>query len=92
MNKYIRLINLPCRIKGMTATDADGNYNIYLNNNLSYEAQVQALLHEITHINHNDFSNSVPVVSLENKTDKFCAEYKRGGADHDYRPFAKEGE
>lgn len=55
MDYCIRYIDLPCSIKGVTVTGADGLYNIYINSRLSLDAQAKALRHELTHINRNDF-------------------------------------
>lgn len=66
-NKYIRLVKLPCRVKGMTVADADGNYNVYLNKNLTREAQVEALLHETEHIERDDLHSYKSVSFLEGR-------------------------
>ncbi len=52
---FTRLIKLPTRIKGYTAIDNDGNYNIYLNENLSSEQQRLTYLHEMAHIKRGDW-------------------------------------
>ena len=67
MANIVRIINLPLTIKGLTVPDADGNYNIYINYNLSYEAQIETLRHETEHINNDDFSSNDSVVTLENR-------------------------
>lgn len=66
-NKYIRLVKLPYRVKGMTVADEEGNYNVYLNKNLSYEMQVEALLHEAEHIRREDLHSCKPVSFLEGR-------------------------
>ena len=51
MNEVIvRYMEMPPTIRGVTAEDADGDYNIYLNSNLPEETQIEALNHELTHI------------------------------------------
>jgi hypothetical protein len=67
MYKFVRLIKLPTKIKGTTVPDSDGNYNIYLNKDLSYEMQAETLQHEINHVKSNDFYNYSPVKVLEDK-------------------------
>lgn len=47
---YIRTLSLPARIKGFTSLDADGDYNIFINESLSQEAKERTLKHEIQHI------------------------------------------
>jgi len=57
---FTRLIKMPARIKGYTAIDDDGNYNIYLNEKLSCEQQKKTYLHEMAHITRGDWDkNSV---------------------------------
>lgn len=46
----IRYIPLPCTIQGYTATDANNDYNIYINSNIGYAAQEKAKAHELAHI------------------------------------------
>ncbi|MBQ2897906.1 MAG: ImmA/IrrE family metallo-endopeptidase [Clostridia bacterium] len=52
---FTRLIKMPPRIKGYTAIDDDGNYNIYLNEKLSAEQQRRTYLHEMAHIKRGDW-------------------------------------
>lgn len=51
----IRYISLPTTVKGVTAMDYDGFYNIYINSNISYEEQKKAIAHEMEHIARGDF-------------------------------------
>lgn len=62
----IRLIALPCTIKGVTVQDIDGFYNVYINSRLSIEAQNKAILHELTHIKRCDFDSFEPIELIEN--------------------------
>lgn len=68
MEKIVRLIKLPCAIRGLTVTDSDGNYNIYLNCNLSHEMQVRTYDHEVEHVENGDFNSNKPVAVLERRT------------------------
>ena len=52
---FTRLIKMPTRIKGYTAIDDDGNYNIYLNEKLSAEQQKITYMHEMMHIQRGDW-------------------------------------
>ncbi|MGI6629369.1 MAG: hypothetical protein ACOX4H_02330 [Bacillota bacterium] len=67
MDKIVRLIKLPASIRGLTVTDPDGNYNIYINRNLSHEMQVITYLHESAHIDNGDFESYAPVNFLEER-------------------------
>lgn len=55
---FTRLIKMPTRIKGYTAIDNDGNYNIYLNDRLSAEQQRITYLHEMAHISRGDWDKA----------------------------------
>lgn len=67
MKTFVRLLNLPSSIRGMTVTDPDGNYNVYINQNLAHEMQAQTYLHEVNHIKNNDFQEDKPIGILEHK-------------------------
>jgi hypothetical protein len=64
-NIYLRYISLPPTIKGLTVQDEAGDYNIYVNTRLTYEANRQTLQHEIKHIASNDFFKDLPVKDIE---------------------------
>lgn len=63
----IRLTSFPTKIKGVTRLDDEGNYNIYINSNLSKETQYKAYLHEIDHIRerHFDYNTRKDLVADE---------------------------
>lgn len=61
----IRYVNMPHRIRGFTRQDAEGDYNIYINANMSYEIQKKTLAHELQHIHNNDFSNELSITEIE---------------------------
>lgn len=56
-NIIIRLIDLPCTVKGVTIPHPDGTYNIYINDRYSIELQNEILKHELRHIENFDFDN-----------------------------------
>lgn len=62
---YIRGVELPLTVKGITVTDADGNYNVYINLLLSEEARDRAVKHELVHIEKQHFENYDPVIVNE---------------------------
>ena len=55
---FIRGIELPLTVKGVTVLDCDGNFNVYINILLSYETQRNATKHEIKHIKKDHFYDS----------------------------------
>lgn len=63
-NIIIRIIDMPAETPGMTVVDADGNYNIYLNSKCDLE---YALIHELKHINNNDFYNEKDIRLVEGR-------------------------
>ena len=52
---YIRGIELPLTVKGVTVVDSDGNFNVYINILLSHAVQQKATKHELKHIKSDTF-------------------------------------
>ncbi len=65
MSIFIREMKMPLTIRAFTLPDANGDFNIYLNESLSPEARKKALEHEKNHISRNDFSSPLPARVLE---------------------------
>lgn len=61
----IRKINLPIGVNAITVLDAEGNYNIYLNDRLSYDQQDVAFRHEVEHIKRGHFYSYEDIKTLE---------------------------
>lgn len=55
MDYIIRYVDLPITVKGVTALDDNGFYNIHINARLSIEEQKRTIAHEIKHIARGDF-------------------------------------
>lgn len=62
---YIRGIEFPLKVKGVTVLDCNGDYNVYINKLLSDELQKKATKHEIRHIKKDHFYNFEPVIHNE---------------------------
>ncbi len=62
---FIRSLKLPLTVKGVTVLDEDGNYNVYINELLSYDVQRKATKHELSHIKREHFYDYEPVVHNE---------------------------
>lgn len=62
---FIRGIELPLKVKGVTVLDNDGNFNVYINTLLSWCAQRKATEHEIQHIKKDHFYDFNPVIHNE---------------------------
>lgn len=53
----LRMKNMPLGVNGTTVRDIDGNYNVYINEYLTYEEQLKAYAHEIEHIEQKHFDS-----------------------------------
>lgn len=62
---FIRGIEMPLTVRGVTVLDDEGNYNVYINILLSYETQKSAAKHEIMHIKKEHFYDFEPVIHNE---------------------------
>ena len=58
MSQIIRQIKMPLTIRAFTIPDANGDFNIYINESLSDEAKHKSLAHEQSHIQNGDFQKS----------------------------------
>lgn len=63
--EIIKIVDMPGWMEGRTVLDANDNYNIYINANLSEEARERALAHERRHILAGDFYSCEDVDVLE---------------------------
>lgn len=61
----VRLLDLPCSVKAVTALDEDGCANIYINSKLSREEQQKAVRHELAHVSRDDFRNDTDIHACE---------------------------
>ncbi len=65
--KFVRLIDFPTSVPGLTVLDNEGNYNVYLNSRLSYEMQENTYIHETAHIEYGDFYIQESITEIENR-------------------------
>lgn len=65
MNIVLTYQNLPVRIRALTQVNDDGSYTIIINARCSWEMQKRAVLHELNHIDGNDFSADVQADLIE---------------------------
>ncbi len=68
MSQFIRQIKMPLTIRAFTIPDANGDFNIYINENLSNEAKKKSLAHEKYHIENNDFQKNEFARIIEEKS------------------------
>ncbi|MBO5454421.1 MAG: hypothetical protein J6A69_10755 [Clostridia bacterium] len=64
-NIIVRIIDLPCTVRGYTALDDEGDYNIYLNARLNPQQQEKAYNHEMRHITRDDWNDAKTVQMAE---------------------------
>ena len=62
---FVRIIDLPTSVRGYTALDSEGDYNIYINGRMSYCQQIETYNHERMHILRNDFSDEKTIKEAE---------------------------
>ncbi|MCI6501994.1 MAG: hypothetical protein MSA49_02015 [Clostridia bacterium] len=66
MNEILcRYAPLPGTINAVTVVDANGDFNVYINANLSLTEQTRAWEHECTHIRQNHFYRKKAVKECE---------------------------
>lgn len=66
----IRKIDLPTGVSGITVLDENGDYNVYLNDKLSYDAQADAFRHEVEHIKKGHFYRIEDIRILEEHAER----------------------
>ena len=62
---FFRLLDMPTTVKGFTALDNNGDYNIYINPQYSVEMQRETALHELDHIAANHFFSDLGIRDKE---------------------------
>ena len=62
---FVRVIDMPSSVRGYTALDSEGDYNIYINGRLSLSQQMVTYNHERMHILRNDFSDKKTIREAE---------------------------
>lgn len=62
---HIREIKMPLTVRAFTVPDSNGDYNIYINMDLSDEAKRKSLDHEKRHIENDDFHKELPAHIIE---------------------------
>lgn len=65
MNVILIYQKMPFHVRALTHKNDDGSYTIIINKNISTERQKEAVLHELTHIEGNDFSAETQATLLE---------------------------
>ena len=61
----VRVQNMPYGVKGFVLNSPDGTHNIYINARYPYETMTKTYLHELRHIQRDDFGSDKPISELE---------------------------
>ena len=61
---FVRIMALPCGVNAVTVTDANCDYNVYINSSLRYYERRAAYRHEMAHIESGHFVQSEIELSL----------------------------
>lgn len=56
----------PYSIRGLVTTNEDGTYSIFLNKRYPLSVLKKTFLHEVRHIENEDFYNGLPIDQVEN--------------------------
>ena len=62
---FVRLIELPVKVEGVTVPNSDGSFSIYINSVLSEQKRSAVLEHELRHIRAEHFYLDMPVENME---------------------------
>lgn len=63
----VKMVSLSGRVKGFSTKGVDDDYIIFINKNLNYEQQRNALKHELEHIMNGDLDGSDRSVAIIEK-------------------------
>ena len=66
---YVRLVELPRRVEGVTVPNNDGSFSVYINSLLSDTQRQIVLDHELEHIRKEHFYIDIPVERMERQAD-----------------------
>lgn len=69
----VKMVSLSGRVKGFSTKGIDGDYIIFINQNLSYEQQKAAFEHELEHIRNGDLDGSDRLVAMIENEAHNCA-------------------
>ena len=61
----VRMMRLPPHVRAFTMLDAQGDYNVYINEAMSYEQRLRSFAHEKRHIDNGDFASDLPAAEIE---------------------------
>ena len=66
MNRvFFHRVSLPMTVKGVTVPDPNGDYTVFINDQLCPETQEEIASHELAHIREGHFSDTCTVTEAE---------------------------
>jgi hypothetical protein len=68
-NVFVRLDGMPAKLKGYVVLDENGDYNVFINKDLNYEQQMEALAHEVIHIDNEHLRIQLPIIECEEEAE-----------------------
>lgn len=66
---FVRFVDFPASVRGVTIPNDDGTFNIYISSRLSEARRKACLDHELRHIFQDHFYDERPVEDLEREAD-----------------------
>ena len=66
---YVRLVELPLAVEGVTVPNDDGSFDIYINSRLPEPQRDQVLAHELRHVELEHFYLDLPAELMERQAD-----------------------
>ena len=64
----VRLMPLPVHVRAFTLQDAQGDYNVYINEAMTREQRLRSFAHEKRHIENGDFGKDQRATEIEAQT------------------------
>lgn len=62
---FVRIVKFPVPIGGLVSPNEDGTFNIYINDDFPPDRRLKSYIHEVSHIENNDFYNEKPIEEVE---------------------------
>ena len=72
---FVRLVDLPPRVRGITVPNEDGTFSIYINSRLSVPVQRDAYDHEVRHVVLDHLYDDRPIEDIEAEADGVKLKY-----------------
>ena len=62
---FVRVVDLPPKVKALVAENPDGTYSLFLNAKNSADQNYLSFLHELRHMEEDDFHNGKTIQQVE---------------------------